>query len=583
MRLFSTPKTFLLLSIWGLSSLLYAQQKFYVPHFTFVDEAWKTTIALANTSLQNLPITLSAISDQGELLQQVKVVLNPAETRALEVRDWFPNLHQSRGWIELDAKRDTLQGTTIFRHLAQGGSTSLPIMQQPAQNLMLPYLEETASKSSGFALVNTSDRWATVLYSLIDIATNKRQIRVATLAPQSRAISMLADLFEGVPGERFRLEIKSTRSILAYGLSFENDLQQIVALPAQAYQIVDKKAAALADLDAVLGDNPIGGLSLAVTQGDQQTLALAAGIADQSTAEPMSIQHSSAVGSITKTFVATLMLMLHEEQVIDIDQTLDHWFPEVANASQISLKMMLNHTSGITEYNTDAFVEALLSQPGKIWSPEELVDFALVGSPDFEPGTAYNYSNSNYLLSGMVIEKATGRKLADLLQEYILDPLGLDSMYLRGFESAVEPTTTGFIYDPMELLNSGPYIPSHLLFHGTSTFADGGLVATPSDLNHFIRSLLKGDLLQPETLELMLTPSEQMPLYALGITLNDDGLPDEPTLGHDGAYVWGVANMAHFLETDTTISFVYNVYAFDFEYLRRVLNQTMVIAKIASR
>src|SRR5215218_8940156 len=135
------------------------------------------------------------------------------------------------------------------------------------------------------------------------------------------------------------------------------------------------------------------------------------------------------IASVTKTFVATLALQLVAQQGLSLDDTVERWLPGTApNGGSITIRELLNHTSGLFDYDDDqAWVSARISDPGREWSPRELIAIATSHPPLFPPGEGWSYSNTNYVLVGLVIEAATHKSLADNLQVRVFKPLGLRS------------------------------------------------------------------------------------------------------------------------------------------------------------
>ncbi len=137
------------------------------------------------------------------------------------------------------------------------------------------------------------------------------------------------------------------------------------------------------------------------------------------------------IGSVTKTYIATLVMQLEDEGILSINDSLYHWLPSYPNIdSTITIKQLLKHESGI--YNlTDnpLFFEVLNQNPLYVWQDEEII-LKLVDKPLFKPGETYSYSNTNYILLGMILKKATHKSISTLLSERILIPLNLNHTFL---------------------------------------------------------------------------------------------------------------------------------------------------------
>ncbi|MEV2235606.1 serine hydrolase domain-containing protein [Streptomyces phaeochromogenes] len=239
------------------------------------------------------------------------------------------------------------------------------------------------------------------------------------------------------------------------------------------------------------------------------------GIGNLRTNKPRSAADRYRVGSITKTFVSTVLLQLEAEGRLSLDDKVEKWLPGAVHGnghdgSGITLRQLLNHTSGIFDYTSDEdFGRTYFLKDGffehryDTLSPEQLVKIAMAHRPDFEPGTSWNYSNTNYVLAGMVIEKATGHAYGDEVRQRIIEPLGLRATTVPGTNphlprpssrayGKLAQTATGPTYDVTEL---NPSIAS----------AAGEMISDARDLNRFYSALLRGKLLPKKQLTEMKT------------------------------------------------------------------------------
>lgn len=229
------------------------------------------------------------------------------------------------------------------------------------------------------------------------------------------------------------------------------------------------------------------------------------------------------IASVTKTFTAELLLMLADEKKLSLDDKLSKFFPELKNADKIKISQLLNHTSGIRSYTViDEFDKYVKSEPLKKWTSEELLKIVAKSEADFEPGTGFMYSNSNYFLAGLIIEKVSGNKFADELHKKICVPLGMkntyyaegpqiEGAYFHGYDDTLDVS----LFDP-----SGP------------NFA-GAIVSNLADLKIWIESISKGTLLSKEmqAQRLKLVGSEKNPESGYGLGIMSWG----SFLGHNGA------------------------------------------------
>ncbi|MEL7407281.1 MAG: serine hydrolase [Cyanobacteria bacterium J06558_2] len=230
------------------------------------------------------------------------------------------------------------------------------------------------------------------------------------------------------------------------------------------------------------------------------------------------------IGSITKTFTATVVLQLVEENILSLEDTITDWLPEsvtanILNADEINIEQLLQHTSGIPNYVEVLFEEAA-SNPlvfTRDWEPEELVELIAGQEALFEPGASFTYSNTNFLLAGMIIEAATDNNIAAEIRARIIEPLGLDNTFFAEEEAIPGDYVSGY-WD----FDQDGTLDNINLANLSWAWSTGAIVSNVEDLDTFARNLFAGDLLQPETLAQMLdtipaTDNENYSSYGLGV------------------------------------------------------------------
>ncbi|MEU7029453.1 serine hydrolase domain-containing protein [Streptomyces sp. NPDC046275] len=238
------------------------------------------------------------------------------------------------------------------------------------------------------------------------------------------------------------------------------------------------------------------------------------------------------VGSITKTFTATVLLQLQAEGRLDLDDPVEKWLPGVVrghgnDGRKITVRQLLNHTSGLYSYTEDPDFQARVFGPGFLehrydtWTPRQLVDLALAHEPDFAPGTSWRYSNTNFVLAGMIVEKVTGRPYGKAVENRIIKPLKLRATSVPGTDPRM-PGPHSPAYSKLTAEADGPtYDVTEL--NPSIAAAAGEMISDANDLQTFYRALLTGRLLpRAETRELTTTVpvSAQHPdhRYGLGIS-----------------------------------------------------------------
>lgn len=291
----------------------------------------------------------------------------------------------------------------------------------------------------------------------------------------------------------------------------------------------------------------------------------ASGKADISKNIDMSPCTVSKAASITKTFVATLALKLVEEGKFGLDDPLSKWLPEkvlskLKNANISTVRQLLNHTTGIADVIEDeGFYLAVLNNPAKKWTPEVLLEFVYGDEPDFAPGGGVSYSNTNFLLLAMVINRATGQDHSQLLREKILVPLALEQSFYY-WHDALPPTVAQGYFD----LYNNQTLVNVTNFNTGSGNGYGGLYSNVFDLQAFIEALLRDKtLLSANTLDQMLTfgEPEGTTNKRLGLGIFKDFLeraPEEFAYGHRGRDLGYTGDMYWFPNQDITMTYLIN-------------------------
>lgn len=162
------------------------------------------------------------------------------------------------------------------------------------------------------------------------------------------------------------------------------------------------------------------------------------GIADATTKAPMTDAVHQRIGSVTKTFTGTAIMQLVEQGKISLSDTIDRYVPGVPNGDRITLKMLANMTSGVASYTRSTqFVDTYFAHPELVFTPDQVLKVGVSESPLFEPGAQFDYSNTNTVLLGMVIEKVTGKSVGDVFVQNIIAPLGLSNTSWPGNSPAL--------------------------------------------------------------------------------------------------------------------------------------------------
>jgi D-alanyl-D-alanine carboxypeptidase len=363
----------------------------------------------------------------------------------------------------------------------------------------------------------------------------------------------------------------SRRALLATGLAAS------LATPLLAREV--SLEASVADAVTTLmksGKTP--GVSAAVIHNGRLVTAVA-GHADPERKLRMAPDTRLMGGSTGKTFAAVTALKLVEEGKLSLDAPLaplfkdTAWYARLPNADALTLRMLLMHTGGFPQFlDVPSFMARYLwdSMRGRstAYPPEDMLALILDREPLNAPGKAHHYSDLHYHLAGLAMERATGRRYYDLLQERILGPLaltdavpadrkaipGLAAGYARGDIIAAVAGQTGRTLDDSGALRNDPSLE----------WTGGGLALTPRALARFYDALATGRILKPETLALMQSSSLPLPTgpgvkarYGLGAFITErDGFGRY--ISHSGFFPGYTSNVAHFLDHGLTVAVQFN-------------------------
>ncbi|WP_033342485.1 serine hydrolase domain-containing protein [Catenuloplanes japonicus] len=252
-------------------------------------------------------------------------------------------------------------------------------------------------------------------------------------------------------------------------------------------------------LDSLVTADRFPGAIAAVRDRAGRTRDYTAGAGDLRTGATPPVDGYVRIGSNTKTFTAVAVLQLVGEGAVRLDAPVETYLPGlVPDGAHITVRQLLQHTSGLANYTDLIPDEEYTTGLHHYREPRELLDIAFAHAPDFAPGTSWKYSNTGYIVLGLLIQRVTGRPLAEQITTRVIDRAGLRETYFPGVgdESIRTPHPRG--YDGPERVDVTAMDPSW-------GWAAGQMIATPRDLNAFFRTLLSGGLLRPAELAEMRT------------------------------------------------------------------------------
>jgi CubicO group peptidase (beta-lactamase class C family) len=255
---------------------------------------------------------------------------------------------------------------------------------------------------------------------------------------------------------------------------------------------------------------------------------LTSGVADVTSGAPVPRDSRFRIGSMTKPFVATVALQLVAEDRVSLDAAVEHYLPGVVRGSgndgrKITVRQLLQHTSGLPEYLDYLDMREVLNHPLAHHDTRDLVNLALAHPPTFAPGTDWHYSNTNYLLAGMLIEKVTGHTWAEEVRRRIITRLDLRETSVPEDDTSIRgPHPRGYV-------RPGPDAPllDVTAFNPSVAGSSGSIISSGADIDRFLGALIDGKLLHPAQLrEMMRTrPTGDSDGRAYGLGLESRPLP----------------------------------------------------------
>jgi D-alanyl-D-alanine carboxypeptidase len=309
------------------------------------------------------------------------------------------------------------------------------------------------------------------------------------------------------------------------------------------------------------------GATVGVVLPDGKSFSVSAGLADVESNTPLKPSDRMPSGSIGKTYVAAVMLQLVEEGRVRLDDRIERWFGRVPwfarlpNAREITLGMLMNHTSGIPEHVLKKeFIAKLREGPDKVWTPEELVAYVLDSKPLFPAGQGWSYADTNYILVGMVIERVTKNTYYNELGKRVLKPLKLRDTHpsvsrtLPGVITGYSRPNSPFGFEGRVILDGKFIINPQMEWTG------GGLISTSEDLARWAKALYEGRVIKKSSLDRMLAGVEAKTgpgdRYGLGVQIrqSDWGV----SYGHGGWFPGYLSEMEYFPDHRIAIAVQFN-------------------------
>lgn len=287
----------------------------------------------------------------------------------------------------------------------------------------------------------------------------------------------------------------------------------------------DKIALLEKELDNIIAATGVKGISASVGVPDNGIWYSARGITCNASKEKITSDLKFYAGSIGKIFTAIVILNLIEESRLSLENPVAKWFPDIRWASHVTINHLLTHTSGIASFDD---IKEYESNKYLYRNPEELLSYVTKKELLFEPGKHYAYSNTGYIMLGVIIERVTGRSYKEAVEHYIISRINLSETDVITSETAKNRIVKGHHNGNVLSESENPVVP----------FAAGSIVATPRDLIFFFQALMSGKLLSQSSLQLMFSDMNLMTVaqttyYGKGIVAAL-GTPEGNIIGHTG-------------------------------------------------
>lgn len=306
------------------------------------------------------------------------------------------------------------------------------------------------------------------------------------------------------------------------------------------------------------------GATLGLVLANGESFAIAVGFSDRDAKTPMKPGDRMLAGSVGKTFAAATALQLIKEGKIGLDERIETylgrepWFPRLPNAKEITVRQLLNHTSGLVRYEfKDQFTKDLTANPGKTWQPAELVAYLLDEKPPFAAGQGWDYSDTNYIVLGMIIEKVTGRKFYDEANRRLLKPLKLTDTIpqagprLKGVVQGYAGPNNPF-GGKDQMIQAGKFA-----INPQFEWTGGGYASTTHDLARWARMIYEGKAFSPGLLPQVLdgVPAPRLgreTKYGLGVIIRKTSVGT--SYGHSGFFPGYMTDMMYFPDQKVAIA-----------------------------
>jgi len=319
-------------------------------------------------------------------------------------------------------------------------------------------------------------------------------------------------------------------------------LHVVLPGPTDSTLTTDTRRALQKRLDGIVKKYAIPGVSVAISFPDGSTWLGSSGVAEVVGRTPVTSDTAFALASVSKTFIAALVMALVQDGRVGLEASAADYLPALDLDPAITVRQLLDHTSGLRDFFYHRRIDAdLLKARDRRW--DETTSLRYVGKPYFKPGRGWHYSNTNYLVLGLLAERVGGASLAEQLRARFFEPLGLTHTYYQPTESPRGPVAHGYRYGststktgPIDLSDGSDIVPFTSVV--TAAAGAGALAASANDLARWARALYGGNALAPTSVQAMVADVTRTkafkPSRAYGLGVVAEDIEGRATLGHSG-------------------------------------------------
>lgn len=362
--------------------------------------------------------------------------------------------------------------------------------------------------------------------------------------------------------------MKSPQRIFVIALVLAFVCSSVAQKPSAAANIDDLKKDLQVRLDEWHKAGQFPGATLGVVLANGESFGLAVGYSDRDTKQAMKATSRMPAGSVGKTFAAATAMQLVKEGKISLDDKIEKylgkepWFSRLPNARDVTVRMLMNHTSGLVRYEfKKEFTDFLTANPMKVWTPEERLAYLFDAKAPFEAGKGWDYSDTNYIVLGMIIERVTGKKFYDEAEQRLIKPLKLKNTIpqtgpkmkgvVQGYAGANNP-----FGGKDAMIEKGKFVVNPQL-----EWTGGGYASTSHDLARWAKIIYEGRAydvsLLPQALDGVAAPMlGRESKYGLGVIIRKTAAGT--SYGHSGFFPGYLTDMMYFPEHKFAIAIQVN-------------------------